>query len=287
LEKGEDKMSKKRDFAALLCHYMDWKGFTPDRLSRRSDVPKATIVNWRKGIVSRPRDWQPVAKIAETLELNRDEADEFLEVAGHPTVCMLLQMDLIEEDRKQLSYWDTEPPPQPPPPLPPLRRIGWIAVSIVGLIVLLVIGWPVIPWPSLRVPIWQEDFDPIEKSWDQFSARWQDTEGPGAVLVENGPDSYFGKVESEVITVDVDTYPILRIVVSKVDLRASYSVQLLGKGPTHAEKIVLNWIEYPEEHTINIANEMGWQGSHSFTINIWISGEGKSATFDLISIEAN
>jgi hypothetical protein len=159
----------------------------------------------------------------------------------------------------------------------------------VGLIILLVIVGGIVSLllSSSKSPIWQEDFNPITKSWEQPSARWQDTEGPGAVLVENDPNNYFGKVESEVITVDVDTYPILKIVVSKVDLHASYSVQLLDKSPTRATKTVLNEIEYPEKHTINVADEMGWQGSHSFTINIWISGEGKSATFDLISIEAN
>jgi hypothetical protein len=140
------------------------------------------------------------------------------------------------------------------------------------------------PRPQIQ---WQEKFNPIKGSWAQQSARWEDIEGPGAVLVENDPITDFGKVESEVITVDVDTYPILRIEVSKVDLSASYSVQLQVKEPNiKVYKDLLSYQLAPGQYEINIADEMGWQGSHSFTINLYISGEGKSAVFNLVSIEA-
>jgi transcriptional regulator with XRE-family HTH domain len=108
-------MSQESDFATLLCDYMDRKGFTSDRLSRRSDVPKSTIENWRRGTVSKPQQWQPIVQIARVLELNREEVDELLDAAGHPTVSILLQMDLIQEDQDLLRYWETELPPDIPP----------------------------------------------------------------------------------------------------------------------------------------------------------------------------
>lgn len=134
--------------------------------------------------------------------------------------------------------------------------------------------------PIIFKPAWLEDFDPIRDTWMQVSARWEDIPGPMAVLWEDNPGTYFGKVESEVITVDLDTYPILRVKVTAVDPHSSYTIQIGNVD-------VLKGISYPGEHSINIADKMGWQGVHSFTINIWISGEGKSATFDFLGFEAD
>ena len=281
---------------------MEQKDFTPDRLSRRSGVSKATIVNWKEGTVGRPRDWRHVVDIARALELERDEVNTLLEAAELPNITMLLTMHLVKEDSDHLEPWSETsrhipiPLEEPvserlittgPSTVPPAK---WKRVLISGSLVLLVIIGVVGVYlflPSSKPPIWwQENFNPIKGSWDQPSAKWEDLEGPGAVLVENNPTKDFGKVESEVITVDVDTYPILRVVVSKVDLSASYNVQLLDKK-TGALKVIIKPAEYHDQYAINLADEMGWQGSHSFTINIWISGEGKSATFDLVSIEAN
>jgi hypothetical protein len=275
-------MSEKEDFATLLDHHMNRKDFTPDRLSSRSDVPKATIISWRTGTVNRPRDWQPIAKVAEALELNNDEVDKLFEAAGHPTVSMLLQMDLVKEDRRLLSRWNS---PTPPPPPPQKRWIVRLLALGSGLIVLLVIIWIFISPLFSKPPIWQEDFNQKKRGWAETSAIWQDIQGVGAILVENDPGEKYGKVESEVITVDIDAYPILKVVVSEVDLNASYSVQLLDKS-NDASQTIISEVGYPDEYTINLAEEMGWRGRHSFTINLWISGENKSAKFDLVSIEA-
>ncbi|MBN1428358.1 MAG: hypothetical protein JXB07_08230 [Anaerolineae bacterium] len=175
----------------------------------------------------------------------------------------------------------------PRPSLPLVMLITVLLVAIVVALIALFLVAGVISWNPLlssKTTIWQESFDPIQKAWDQPSARWEDIEGRGAVLVESGPDN-FGKVESETIRVDIQSHPILKVDVSKVDLHACYSVQILDKE-TETAKTVIENEEGPGVHTISLAEEMDWQGSHSFTINIWISGEGKSAIFDLISIEA-
>jgi hypothetical protein len=134
-------------------------------------------------------------------------------------------------------------------------------------------------FPSIFKRPWYEDFNPVRDTWMQISARWQDIPGPTAVLREDNPGTYFGKVESEIITVDMDTYPILRVKVTAVDPHSSYTIQI-------GDIDVLKGMSYPGEHSINIADKMGWRGVHSFTINIWISGEGKSATFDFLGFEA-
>jgi hypothetical protein len=140
--------------------------------------------------------------------------------------------------------------------------------------------------PILVKPPWQEDFNPIQNTWMQISAIWDDVPGRTAILRENNPDTYFGKVESGIITMNVDACPILRVRTTAVDQSSSYTIQILDKQ-TDVPKDLLKDVTHPGEHAINIAQEMGWQGVRSFTINIWMSGEGKSATFDFLGFEAD
>ncbi|HLF25636.1 MAG TPA: endo-1,3-alpha-glucanase family glycosylhydrolase [Anaerolineae bacterium] len=142
-----------------------------------------------------------------------------------------------------------------------------------------------IEYGILPKPAWQEDFDPIQRTWMTPTARWEDVPGPTAILRENNPAESFGKVESEVITANVDLYPLLRVNVTAVDADASYTVQILDKR-TDIATDVLKEITAPGRHIVNLAQQMGWQGPQSFTLNIWIGGEGKTATFDRVSIEA-
>ena len=154
---------------------------------------------------------------------------------------------------------------------------------------------PFLFWMMTRPkpPAWQEDFNPLDSSkWLQVSARWEDLPGSTARLIEDNPNpnEAFGKVESQIITVNVDTYPFLRIKVTAVDLNASYTIQILDKR-TSFTKDILKGISFPipSIQRVNLAQEMGWEGkgAQSFTINIWVSGRGKSVTFDFISISAD
>lgn len=141
------------------------------------------------------------------------------------------------------------------------------------------------PW-TLQPPAWQENFYPINyEQWSQPSAVWEDAPGKLAVLRENNPAADFGKVETKPINVDISAYPILRIRVKDIDLHTSYTVQILDKQ-TDMPMDVLKGIDYPGEVTVDLAEALGWEGSHAFTINIWIAGEGNTATFELISVEA-
>jgi hypothetical protein len=135
-----------------------------------------------------------------------------------------------------------------------------------------------------HVPIWQENFNPIGKRWNQISAVWEDVAGPTAILRETNSDANVGKVESEIITLDVDSGLVLRINVMAIDLGGSYTVQVLDKR-TNISKDVIQSIASPGEQTVDISQQMGWHGVQSFTINLWIGGEGKSATFGFVRID--
>ena len=159
--------------------------------------------------------------------------------------------------------------------------MGVVLLAAVGIVLLTI-------RPPPPAPFWAEDFDPLEPSrWFQLydTAVWEDVPGPTASLREADPDEDFGKVESEILSVDVDAYPVLRVRATAVDQEASYTVQVLDKS-SDAPTDLLAGIEYPGEHTVNLSDEMGWHGVQTFTINIWIGGEGRCATFDLVSLEA-
>lgn len=137
------------------------------------------------------------------------------------------------------------------------------------------------------VPVWEESFDPLDASnWTEAGAKWEDLTGPTAVLHENNPLDFYGKVETEAIQIDLDTSPILEVDVSKIDSKTtSYSVELIQQSPFENRKL-LEQIVSPGKRTVNIAQQTGWSGPHTFTINIWVSGEGKSVTFRRIAIMA-
>ncbi len=223
--------------------------------------------------------------VLETVE----EADALLEAAGlaklnvnEPRELQILDL-LKEEEIRKVSIRQNQGIESRPSTTPWKQQIIRAVLLVAIVIILVIIGFVLYRmwWPGL--PAWQEV---LNRRWMPVSAIWEDiNEGATARLIENNPHEDFGKVESEVITVDIDTYPILRINVKAIEQHASYTVQILDKR-TDIPKDVLKGITSPGEYIVNLAREMGWQGSQSFTINIWISGEGKSATFDLVNIEA-
>lgn len=134
--------------------------------------------------------------------------------------------------------------------------------------------------------IWQVDFNNFNPSkWQEPSAFWTVTEENSAVLHENDPNLFYGKVESEQITVDATSNPVLYLQVTAVDPDASYSIQIQD-AKTYEPTDVLKDITLPGEKTIDLVEAMGWQPNekHTITINIWISGEGKSVTFSYLEI---
>ncbi|MBD5653559.1 MAG: hypothetical protein IAI50_00060 [Candidatus Eremiobacteraeota bacterium] len=81
---------------------------TPGLLGKLSGLPKATLVNWLDGRVTRPRRWQDVARVADALRLTEYAASELLESAGHPTVRELLNVPHPPEDEQLLAPWTAD-----------------------------------------------------------------------------------------------------------------------------------------------------------------------------------
>jgi len=133
---------------------------------------------------------------------------------------------------------------------------------------------------------WREDFNPLQPAlWNTPSAIWEDVSGPTAILRENNPDADYGKVETNLIDANVEISPFLWLDVTTVDPGASVTVQILDKR-TGIPKDVLQSISTPGLYRVNLAQEMGWRGVQTFTINLWIGGESKSATFNRVSVQS-
>lgn len=142
---------------------------------------------------------------------------------------------------------------------------------------------------------WYEDFAELNATqWITYNAEWIDIAGPTASLHETG-SNVAGKAETIPLTINIDSYRYLRVNVLHIAEGAAYTIQLLDKDPNcilqngdiaaHCIKDVRKDIAQPGEQIIDLTKEAGWSGMKTFTINVWIVGDGKQITFGHLSIE--
>jgi predicted ATPase len=81
--------------------------YTAGLVSKLSGIPRATIENWLDGQVRKPRRWQDLMKVADTLRLSVAETTHLLHVAGYPPIERLLAQTEQAEDRALLAAWTT------------------------------------------------------------------------------------------------------------------------------------------------------------------------------------
>src|SRR5829696_8018258 len=87
--------------------------YTAGLVSKLSGIPRATIENWLDGQVRKPRRWQDLLKVADTLRLSVAETTQLLFVAGYPPIERLLAQTEHAEDRALLAIWTTADVPVP------------------------------------------------------------------------------------------------------------------------------------------------------------------------------
>jgi predicted RNA-binding protein with TRAM domain len=133
---------------------------------------------------------------------------------------------------------------------------------------------------------WEDNFDPIKTTWVETTAVWTDLAGSTAKLTENDSTLSYGFAQSEPITLDMSKYRELLISVPALDSGALYTVQIQEVGGAEAYANAISNMGVPCTKIIDIALLMGWSGTKTFVINIWIDGESKGVEFDTLQIRA-
>lgn len=162
--------------------------------------------------------------------------------------------------------------------------------ALLVFVLLIVLGTPVAIYSRIRTRSDQpcDAFsDLTQVHWTGMTASYDVTPGSAMTIQEADPDSYFGKVESEVLTVDTTACPTLHIHVSQLDANAGYAVQILDKTTVGTSAVEVLSQDRPGSQVIDLPSAMGWTGGGTrlFTINLWVSGEGKSFTIDRLYLE--
>ncbi len=121
---------------------------------------------------------------------------------------------------------------------------------------------------------WEETFDPLTNIWQtQDIATEVTAEGAMRLTVTNeNVDGPFGKYESDIITADLDSYPLLEIDISAVQEATSYSIQIQEEGGLYRNFDAVNE-SVPAKQTLDLRQITGWEGEKSFRVLIWVTGE--------------
>jgi hypothetical protein len=165
-----------------------------------------------------------------------------------------------------------------------LRRLVFGSLLVVTAVVVIAVII-CLSRPSKQT-VWEEDFHPDQMGrWHQVSAAWEDVTDDGAVLRETNRQADFGKVETDVIHASPQAALCLDVRTQYIDVDSSYTVQILDKNTITAVD-VLKGITAEGLAQVNITKAMSWQPGKPqvFTINIWISGEGKSVILRAVRV---
>ena len=80
-------------------------GYNACQVARLAGLPRRTVANWHDGVVTRPRNWLDVVKLARALRLLRNEANELLAAAGYPPLAQLQQQAKNEAEPGLFAFW--------------------------------------------------------------------------------------------------------------------------------------------------------------------------------------
>lgn len=93
--------------SAELERLRESRGYSQDRVARRSGVSKATLNRWERGGVQRPHSWDQVIKIARALDLLRIDANSLLHATRFPWIDQL-HANGDAAERAAIEQWTVE-----------------------------------------------------------------------------------------------------------------------------------------------------------------------------------
>lgn len=273
-------------------------------LALELNVTASALSKWESGAAQWPRD--SLVRYCELLELDEEHRQELFHLAG-----------MESNDTRQVSHSngaqkegdrstaDTKIPTGTTSPVQHKRgdkgdsevrtHRTWLsrrtvipsvvaAVLVMSLLIGTLLDSKIDVIPQRGEPTPELERIVYGMGWTEISAYWEKLPDSAVRLTENSKNNDFGKVESEIITLDAGIAPVLRVHVTAIDPSSSFTIQLDDKR-TGVKKDILKGISSPGVYTLNLAEEMDWHDQEAFTINIWIAGEGKSVLFDQVSIK--
>jgi len=138
--------------------------------------------------------------------------------------------------------------------------------------------------------IWRDDFDEEElegwydnKTDESFRAVIVMGKKKGTADVIQKGKGDWGKVAFVVMNVDLDTYNIVRVKVTKVDKNGDYKVLAVSKDWSDSY-VVIDRSKGKGTHKGDIKKATGWKGMTTFNIVVVVEGKGKKVTLDWIEL---
>lgn len=294
-------------FGNLLTRYRSRKhGLSQNKIAEYADIDPAVLSHMcrgkrLRGKLAREKVCKIIALLNKEVKIVESEANALLAAAGmsnldtnNPKENNILQS--LQNNEATLAYQEAPPIQNEHLPLQSLTQTSSTPSSKLRANHLLKGGtfltiaitiFVVIITPHLSQK--EESLDLLNNiAWQSVSATW-DASQPNAIKVtESNPDEDFGKVESEVIQLDIDNDPVLNLSIQAIDPLSSFTIQIQNAIDFEKHKVVLEGIGASGKHTINLKNLLDdWNGNgdEAITINVWISGEGRSVTFDEMSLQ--
>jgi hypothetical protein len=77
-----DEFPAAGSFAHVVGECLVRSGYNACQVARLAGLPRRTVANWHDGVVTKPRNWLDVVKLARALRLPRNEANKLLAAAA-------------------------------------------------------------------------------------------------------------------------------------------------------------------------------------------------------------
>ncbi|MCC6601557.1 MAG: hypothetical protein IT327_00010 [Anaerolineae bacterium] len=100
-----DDFSAAGSFTHVMRECLMRSGYNACQVARLAGLPRRTVANWHDGVVTKPRNWLDVVKLARALRLPRNEANKLLAAAGYPPLAQLQQQAKNEAERGLFAFW--------------------------------------------------------------------------------------------------------------------------------------------------------------------------------------
>lgn len=100
-----DEFPAPGSFTHVVGECLNRSGYNICQVARLSGLPRRTVANWLDGVVTKPRNWLDVVKLARTLRLPFNEANKLLAAAGYPSLAQLQQQAKNEAEHSLFALW--------------------------------------------------------------------------------------------------------------------------------------------------------------------------------------